>query len=108
MRAVIASFAKVHDASELLNKIITLSNWPLEGLENTLTTTSNLTNSQQKNSRISPLAMLDAWPRTRKGVDKTMQLQGDFELQEDGMGAIKQLLETNVDIYIYINVYIYR
>ena len=49
MRAVIASFAKVHEASELPNKIITLSNWPLEGLENTLTTTSNLTNSQQKN-----------------------------------------------------------
>ena len=40
--------------------------------------------------------MLDAWPRTWEGVDHTMQLQVDFELQEDGMRAIKQLLEKNV------------
>ena len=92
IRAVIASFAKAHEASEYTNKIISLSNWALEGLENTLTRMSKSKISQ----KISQLAMLDAWPRTWEGVDKAMQLQGDFELKEDGMGAIKQLLEKNV------------
>jgi len=92
IRAVIASFAKAHEASEHTNKIISLSNWALEGLENTLTRMSKSKISQ----KFSPLAMLDALPRTWVGVDHTIQLQGDFEFQDDGMGAIKQLLNTKV------------
>lgn len=90
IRAVITSFAKAHEASEHTNKIISLSNWELEGLESKLTSMSKSKISQE----LTPLAMLDALPRTWLGVDKTIQLQGDFELQDDGMGAIKQLLST--------------
>jgi len=92
IRAVIASFAKAHEASEHTNKIISLSNWELEGLENNLTRMSDSKISQE----LTPLAMLDALPRTWEGVDETIQLQGDFKLQHDGMGAIKQLLNTKV------------
>ena len=88
LRAVIASFAKAHEASGHTNKIIILSNWALEGLENTLT--RNIL--PEKNSRISPLAMLDAWPRTWVGVDHTIQLQGDFELQDDEALAYKNVV----------------
>ena len=95
MHAVIASLAKAHDASGLPNKIITLSGMAFEGLHAALTPTSN---SKQQQSRISPLAMLDKLPRVYEGNDITitMQIQGDFELHEDGMGAIKKLLETKV------------